>query len=85
MRYRVGLTDVAPGDVGAAHRKYRCGLWHCIPAAAVDAPHFRDRLWIVAYPNGSTPVSVVPTIKMADNGSMRNVQASGSSYEAMAA
>jgi DNA (cytosine-5)-methyltransferase 1 len=25
--------------------------WHCIPAAAVGAPHRRDRLWIVAYPN----------------------------------
>jgi len=27
--------------------------WHCIPAAAVGAPHRRDRVWIVAYPNGS--------------------------------
>lgn len=26
--------------------------WHCIPANAVDAPHRRDRLWIVAYPSG---------------------------------
>lgn len=25
--------------------------WHCIPASAVDAPHRRDRVWIVAYPN----------------------------------
>lgn len=25
--------------------------WHCIPASAVGAPHRRDRLWIVAYPN----------------------------------
>jgi DNA (cytosine-5)-methyltransferase 1 len=24
--------------------------WHCITAAAVGAPHRRDRLWIVAYP-----------------------------------
>ena len=23
--------------------------WHCIPAAAVGAPHARDRVWIVAY------------------------------------
>ena len=23
--------------------------WHCIPAAAVGAPHIRDRVWIVAY------------------------------------
>lgn len=25
--------------------------WHCIPASAVGAPHRRDRVWIVAYPN----------------------------------
>lgn len=30
--------------------------WHCIPAAAVGAPHRRDRIWIVAYPN-SKPVT----------------------------
>lgn len=24
--------------------------WHCVPAAHVGAPHIRDRLWIVAYP-----------------------------------
>lgn len=25
--------------------------WNCIPAAAVGAPHRRDRIWIVAYPS----------------------------------
>lgn len=32
-----------------------CGYdaeWDCIPAAAVGAPHLRDRIFIVAYPNG---------------------------------
>lgn len=24
--------------------------WHCVPAAAVGAPHRRDRIWILAYP-----------------------------------
>ena len=24
--------------------------WHCIPASAVGAPHQRDRVWIIAYP-----------------------------------
>ncbi len=24
--------------------------WECIPAAAVGAPHIRDRIWILAYP-----------------------------------
>ncbi len=28
--------------------------WHCIPASAVGAPHQRDRIWIVAYPNSRT-------------------------------
>jgi DNA (cytosine-5)-methyltransferase 1 len=27
--------------------------WHCIPASAVGAPHGRDRVWIVAYPDRS--------------------------------
>jgi DNA (cytosine-5)-methyltransferase 1 len=27
--------------------------WHCIPAAAVGAPHRRDRVWTVAYPKGA--------------------------------
>lgn len=26
--------------------------WHCIPANAVDAPHRRDRVWIISYPTG---------------------------------
>jgi len=36
--------------------------WHCIPAGAVGAPHIRDRVWVVAYPDcgrgrePSTPV-----------------------------
>lgn len=25
--------------------------WHCIPAFSLDAPHPRDRVWIVAYPS----------------------------------
>lgn len=25
--------------------------WHCIPASALGAPHQRDRIWIVSYPN----------------------------------
>jgi DNA (cytosine-5)-methyltransferase 1 len=27
--------------------------WHCIPACSVGAPHRRDRIWIVAYPNSN--------------------------------
>jgi len=29
-----------------------CVEWDCIPAAAVGAPHRRDRVWIIAYTNG---------------------------------
>jgi DNA (cytosine-5)-methyltransferase 1 len=34
--------------------------WHCIPAAAVGADHWRDRIWIVSYPDsaGCEPVHV---------------------------
>lgn len=39
------------GDVLAALAS--CGLdaeWDCIPAAALGAPHERDRIWLTAYP-----------------------------------
>lgn len=26
--------------------------WHCIPASAIGAPHRRDRIWIIAHPQG---------------------------------
>lgn len=44
-----GVGDVL-GDLAA------CGYdaeWQCIPAAAVGAPHIRDRIFILAYPTGS--------------------------------
>jgi DNA (cytosine-5)-methyltransferase 1 len=25
--------------------------WNCIPASSINAPHIRDRIWIVAYPS----------------------------------
>jgi DNA (cytosine-5)-methyltransferase 1 len=27
--------------------------WHCIPASAIGAPHQRDRIWIIAYPESA--------------------------------
>lgn len=42
-----GLGDVL-GDLAALGYDAE---WHCIPAAAVGAPHIRDRVWIVAYRN----------------------------------
>jgi DNA (cytosine-5)-methyltransferase 1 len=43
--YRV-LGDLAALGYGA--------WWDCIPASAVGAPHRRDRVWIVAYPDDSS-------------------------------
>lgn len=43
-----GLGDVL-GDLASLGYD---AWWDCIPAAAVGAPHRRDRLWIVAYPGG---------------------------------
>jgi DNA (cytosine-5)-methyltransferase 1 len=40
-----GLADVL-GDLAALGFDAE---WHCIPAAAVGAPHRRDRVWIVAH------------------------------------
>ena len=42
-----GMGDVL-GDLAALG--YGCE-WHCIPASALGAPHGRDRVWIVAYPD----------------------------------
>jgi len=33
--------------------------WHCIPACAFGAPHERDRIWIVAYPQGMFRKAIV--------------------------
>jgi len=41
-----GMGDVL-GDMAALGYDAE---WHCIPAAAVGAPHIRDRVWIIAYP-----------------------------------
>jgi DNA (cytosine-5)-methyltransferase 1 len=43
--------DVVLGDLAALGFDAE---WNCIPASAVGAPHVRDRLWIVAYPNGQS-------------------------------
>jgi DNA (cytosine-5)-methyltransferase 1 len=41
-----GLGDVL-GDLASLGYDAE---WHCIPASAVGAPHRRDRIWILAYP-----------------------------------
>ena len=61
-----GLADVL-GDLAALGYDAE---WHCIPASAIGAPHRRDRIWILAYPqpgrrggrgpDGQRPSPVVP-------------------------
>ncbi len=41
--------------------------WHCIPAAAVGAPHIRDRVFILAYPNSERGRSGYTERKDAEN------------------
>jgi DNA (cytosine-5)-methyltransferase 1 len=51
-----GLLSIDAGRFfgGVLRDLAACGYdaeWDCLPAAAVGAPHRRDRVWIVAYPN----------------------------------
>ncbi|MGB3222504.1 MAG: DNA (cytosine-5-)-methyltransferase [Desulforhopalus sp.] len=56
------VTGLLTGDGGGWFGTVLCDLaqigfsaqWHCIPASAVGACHNRERVWIVAYPNGSS-------------------------------
>ena len=51
--------------------------WHCIPAAAVGAPHIRDRVFILAYRNGESAfaehaeVAQLPSGDVADAAGIR--------------
>ena len=54
------VTNLLTGDGGAWFQQVLWDIsevgydaeWHCIPASAIGAPHRRDRVFIVAYPNG---------------------------------
>jgi len=54
------VTALISGDSGKwfgrvlgdlAEIGYDCE-WHCIPASELGAHHHRDRVWVIAYPNG---------------------------------
>jgi len=55
------VTNLLMGQSGRWFAKFLYDLaeigydaeWHCIPASAVGAAHHRDRVWIIAYPNGA--------------------------------
>lgn len=54
------VTNLLTGDGGDWFKRVLWDIssvgydaeWHCIPASAIGAPHRRDRVFIVAYPNG---------------------------------
>jgi DNA (cytosine-5)-methyltransferase 1 len=57
------------GDLAA------CGYdaeWDCIPASAVGAPHRRDRVWLVAYPDGRGGTVADPDGGRREVGPQRN-------------
>lgn len=63
-RYAVfeNVTNLLVGESGRWFAQFLYDLaaigfdaeWHCIPASAIGANHHRDRIWIVAYPQGNS-------------------------------
>lgn len=61
-RYAIfeNVTNLLNGERGAWFKRVLWDIsalgydaeWHCIPASELGAHHRRDRVWIVAYPNG---------------------------------
>lgn len=55
------VTNLLTGENGRWFSKFLYDLaeigqdaeWHCIPASEFGATHHRDRVWIIAYPNGT--------------------------------
>jgi DNA (cytosine-5)-methyltransferase 1 len=50
------VTDLLAGGIGRVLGDLATlgydAEWDCIPASILGAPHRRDRLWLIAYPNG---------------------------------
>lgn len=55
--------------------------WDCLPARAVGAPHGRDRIWVVAYPNSGRRRAIAAGGNNADWTNARRPQADGMSGE----
>jgi len=49
--------------------------WHCIPAAALGAPHRRDRVWIVAYANSGRHATEREPVLGGSNSAQKNGEA----------
>jgi DNA (cytosine-5)-methyltransferase 1 len=71
-----GLLSLGMGTVlgDLAALRYDA-VWDCVPAAAVGAPHRRDRVWLVAHPQHSDAYHTGPHHAHADTaGQERQVQ-----------
>lgn len=51
--------------------------WHCIPACAVGADHRRDRVWIVAYPEGERRGSILQESGLFQEAVQRSTRLAG--------
>jgi DNA (cytosine-5)-methyltransferase 1 len=61
-----GLLSLGMGEVlGKLAALGYDAEWHCIPAAAVGAPHIRDRLWMVGYPDSDSKSALAEHEQMA--------------------
>lgn len=67
-----GLADV----LGALASLGYNAEWHCIPAGAIGAPHERDRIWLIAYPDSerrgqynSPSIAILSSLAGYSNGS----------------
>jgi DNA (cytosine-5)-methyltransferase 1 len=62
--------------------------WHCIPASALGAPHRRDRIWIMAYPNSQhwrakRPIKISPRRQARDQPCGSNSDGSNTNSEGL--
>jgi DNA (cytosine-5)-methyltransferase 1 len=60
------------------------GEWHCIPAAAVGAPHIRDRVFILAYRNGESAFAEHAEVAQLPSGDVANTSCRGSDVQGVA-
>jgi DNA (cytosine-5)-methyltransferase 1 len=82
------VTALLSGDSGGWFQRVLSDIsevgydaeWHCIPASELGAHHHRDRVWIIAYDNGSelrNKQELKPRVKnkaiTTNNGKQKNV------------
>lgn len=89
LRPRYAIIENVSALLGRGLDQVLCDLaaigydaeWHCIPASAIGAPHRRDRLWIIAYPDGGRGRADIAGRHNADGSDAGRAQADGVSGE----